>query len=88
MKQKNSIIKSEKGNMKGGDFVKEIDIVVWKEEKQYVSQCVNIDVASCGDSMEEAIANLKEAVELRLEGENVELPKIERITIGKEQINA
>ncbi|MFP4465421.1 MAG: type II toxin-antitoxin system HicB family antitoxin [Candidatus Goldiibacteriota bacterium] len=68
--------------------MKEIDVVVWKEEKQYVSQCVNIDVASCGDSMEEAIANLKEAVELRLEGENIELSKVERITIGKEQINA
>jgi len=68
--------------------VKEIDVVVWKEGKQYVSQCVNIDVASCGDSVEEAIANLKEAVELRLEGEKIELSRVERITIGKEQINA
>ena len=84
----NSIIYPGMNNQKGGDVVKEIDVVVWKEGKQYVSQCVNIDVASCGDSVEKAIKNLKEAVELRLEGEKIELSKVERITIGKEQINA
>ena len=68
--------------------MKEIDIIVWKEEKQYVSQCANIDVASCGETVDKAITNLKEAVELRLEDEKAKLIKVERITIGKEQINA
>ena len=43
--------------------------IVFKEDKYYVSQCLNVDVASFGESMEEAIANLKEAVELYLEDE-------------------
>ncbi|TRZ88369.1 MAG: type II toxin-antitoxin system HicB family antitoxin [Methanosarcinales archaeon] len=41
--------------------------VVWKEEGQYVSKCPELGVASCGDTLEEAIENLKEAVELYVE---------------------
>ena len=41
--------------------------VVWKEGNQYVSKCPEIRVASCGDSFEEAIDNLKEAVALYME---------------------
>ena len=41
--------------------------VVWKEDNQYVSKCPEIGVASCGDSFEEAIDNLKEAVALYME---------------------
>ncbi|MBS3772057.1 MAG: type II toxin-antitoxin system HicB family antitoxin [Bacteroidales bacterium] len=45
----------------------EYTAVVWKEEKSYVSKCPELNVASCGDSFEEAVKNLKEAVELYLE---------------------
>ena len=41
--------------------------VVWKETEGYVSKCPELGVASCGDSFEEAIRNLREAVELYLE---------------------
>jgi predicted RNase H-like HicB family nuclease len=41
--------------------------VVWKEADVYVSKCSELGVASCGDSFDEAIRNLKEAVELYLE---------------------
>jgi predicted RNase H-like HicB family nuclease len=41
--------------------------VVWKEEEGYVSKCSELGVASCGDTVEEAVSNLKEAVELYLE---------------------
>ena len=41
--------------------------VVWQEEGQYVSQCPEIGVASCGDDAASAVAALKEAVELYLE---------------------
>jgi predicted RNase H-like HicB family nuclease len=34
---------------------------------QYVSQCLEIDIASQGESEEEALANLKEALELHFE---------------------
>ena len=41
--------------------------VVWKEADDYVSKCPELGVASCGDSFDEAIRNLREAVELYLE---------------------
>ncbi len=41
--------------------------VIWKEEAGYVSYCPELEVSSCGDSPEEALHNLKEAVELYLE---------------------
>jgi predicted RNase H-like HicB family nuclease len=41
--------------------------VVWKESDGYVSKCPELGVASCGDTFEEAVFNLKEAVDLYLE---------------------
>jgi len=41
--------------------------VVWKESEGYVSKCPELGVASCGDSFEDAVSNLREAVELYLE---------------------
>ena len=40
--------------------------VIWKEGKAYVSKCPETGVASCGDTPEEALRHLKEAVELYL----------------------
>ena len=45
----------------------EYTAVVWKEEKGFVSKCTELRVASCGDTFEEAVDNLKEAVELYIE---------------------
>jgi predicted RNase H-like HicB family nuclease len=41
--------------------------VVYKEGKYYVAQCLNVDVSSFGDTEQEALANLQEALELYLE---------------------
>jgi predicted RNase H-like HicB family nuclease len=41
--------------------------VFWPEGGVYVSKCPELGVASCGDTVEEAMANLREAVELYLE---------------------
>jgi len=41
--------------------------IVEKEGDQYVALCPELDVASQGASVEEAAANLREAVELFLE---------------------
>ncbi|MGA3043244.1 MAG: type II toxin-antitoxin system HicB family antitoxin [Bryobacteraceae bacterium] len=41
--------------------------VCWHEGEPVVSKCPELGVASCGDSIEEAMANLREAVELYLE---------------------
>jgi predicted RNase H-like HicB family nuclease len=45
--------------------------MVHKEDDWYVSWCPDIDIASQGKTVEEAVANLKEAVELYLEDEDV-----------------
>ena len=41
--------------------------IIKKGEKQYVSPCPEIDVVSQGETIELAIENLKEAVELYIE---------------------
>jgi predicted RNase H-like HicB family nuclease len=41
--------------------------VVWKEGDWFISQCMEIDVASQGHSEEEALRNLEEAVLLYLQ---------------------
>ncbi|KPV65483.1 MAG: hypothetical protein AOA65_0087 [Candidatus Bathyarchaeota archaeon BA1] len=45
--------------------------IVWKEEDLYVSWCPDLDIASQGKSVEEALNNLKEAIELYFEDEDV-----------------
>jgi predicted RNase H-like HicB family nuclease len=37
---------------------------VWQEGEYFVAQCLEVDVASQGKTEEEALANLKEALEL------------------------
>ncbi len=68
--------------------MKEINYVIWQEDKYYVAQCLNVDVSSFGETLDEAIHNIKEAVELYFEGENIEVPKIERVLLGKDMIHA
>lgn len=38
--------------------------VIWEEEGVYVSKCPEVEVASAGDTPEEALSNLQEAIEL------------------------
>jgi predicted RNase H-like HicB family nuclease len=52
----------------------ELSAVVWREERLYVALCPELDVASQGKSVEEALKNLKEALELYLEDEDVKRP--------------
>ncbi len=40
---------------------------VWREGYWYVTQCLEVDVASQGENEEEALGNLKEALELHFE---------------------
>jgi len=40
---------------------------VWREGNWFVAQCLDVDVASQGETEEEALANLKEALELYFE---------------------
>jgi len=40
---------------------------VWKEDNWYVAQCLELDVASQGVTEEEALENLREALDLYFE---------------------
>jgi predicted RNase H-like HicB family nuclease len=40
---------------------------LWQEGSWYVAQCLEVDVASQGTSEEEALDNLREALELHFE---------------------
>jgi predicted RNase H-like HicB family nuclease len=37
---------------------------VWQEDGWFVAQCVEVDVASQGETEDEALANLRDALEL------------------------
>lgn len=50
---------------------------VWKEGNQYVSQCLNVEVASFGATRKEALVNLQEAVQLYFE--DVKSPKFSQV---------
>ena len=45
--------------------------IIKKGEKQYVALCPEIDVVSQGYTVEEAVKNLKEAIELYIEIEGI-----------------
>jgi predicted RNase H-like HicB family nuclease len=42
-------------------------VTTWQEGEWFVAQCLEVDVASQGESEAEAVANLKEALELYFE---------------------
>ena len=41
--------------------------VVWKEGEHFVAQCLNVEVSSFGDTREDALKNLDEALALYFE---------------------
>lgn len=52
---------------------------VWREGNWYVSQCLEVDVASQGETEGEALANLKEALELHFEEPHATRPPEVRV---------
>ena len=55
---------------------------VWKEDDWFIAQCAQVDVASHGRTEEEALANLREALELYLEPPTATvLPKVASIEV-------
>ncbi|MBS4062042.1 MAG: type II toxin-antitoxin system HicB family antitoxin [Bacteroidetes bacterium] len=49
--------------------MKTIKYIIYREGKYYVSQSLNVDVSSFGETVEEAKNNLKEALDLYFEDE-------------------
>ena len=55
---------------------------VWQEDDWYVAQAAGVDVASQGRSVKDALANLREALELHFEPPTAaSLPQIHRIEV-------
>lgn len=56
------------------------NVVVQKEERWYVAKCLDNSIASQGKTIEDALSNLKEALELYAQSESTEKPKQMLIT--------
>ncbi|OGE80439.1 MAG: hypothetical protein A2660_03125 [Candidatus Doudnabacteria bacterium RIFCSPHIGHO2_01_FULL_45_18] len=48
-----------------------IYVTIYKDEKYYVAEGLNLSVVTQGKNLDEVVANLKEAIELHLEDENL-----------------
>jgi predicted RNase H-like HicB family nuclease len=49
-----------------------IQVKIYKGENYYVAECVDLPVVSQGKTLDEAARNIREAIDLHLEGENLE----------------
>ena len=45
----------------------QLTVMIWEEEGLYLSKCPEIEVSSCGNSPQEALANIHEAINLYLD---------------------
>lgn len=43
---------------------KDVNAVVWQEDKWFVAQCLEVDIASQGKTEQEALENLRDALML------------------------
>jgi predicted RNase H-like HicB family nuclease len=53
-----------------------LTVVIHREDKYYVALAPDVDIASQGETIEEATANLKEALELYFEDEDAIRPPL------------
>lgn len=49
-----------------------ISVHIFKGEKYFVAECIDLPVITQGKTLDELVKNLKEALELHLEEENLE----------------
>ena len=67
----------------------DVQTVVYREGNHFVAQCLDVDVSSFGDNEPEALANLREALELYFEDApvdaiaKVEAPEVRRLTFER-----
>jgi len=49
-----------------------IQVYIYKGEKYYIAECLDLPVVTQGKTLDKLIKNLKQAVSLQLEGEKLE----------------
>lgn len=60
----------------------DFQVAVWKEGKFFVSQCLNVDIASFGKTKKMALKNMEDALELYFEdGTKKGYKKVEQPTV-------
>ena len=63
-----------------GSMKRQFSATVWQEGDWFVSQCLDLDIASQGETEVEALQNLKEAIELHFEPpQATRLPRVQMI---------
>ena len=70
-------------------IVMQLSVIITQEEKFFVALSPDVDIASQGETMEEALDNLKEALDLYFEDEDAIRPQFKGrpiITIIEAQI--
>jgi predicted RNase H-like HicB family nuclease len=70
-------------------MTKTLKYIVQKEGKYYVSQCLNVEISSFGNTVQEAIDNLNEALELYFEDKEAlfTITPIQETLIGETRIH-
>ncbi len=69
--------------------MRSVKYCLYKEEPYFVAQGLSVDVATFGETREEAAANFREAAQLYFEGEkDPDYIDISEITVGEELIGA
>ncbi|MEN9991476.1 MAG: hypothetical protein RLZZ224_1178 [Verrucomicrobiota bacterium] len=65
--------------------MRKLHYTLYREDADFVAQCLDYDVSSFGATEEAALANLKEALELYLEDlpESAASPQITEVTVGE-----
>ncbi|MCK4432075.1 MAG: type II toxin-antitoxin system HicB family antitoxin [Candidatus Aminicenantes bacterium] len=49
-----------------------IQVKIYKGDKYFIAECVDLPVVSQGKTLDEAVENIREAIDLHLEGENLD----------------
>lgn len=68
--------------------MKNLHYVIWKEGKWFVARCLEVEVASQGESEKVAVKNLTEALELYFEDEKqptlakIEHPRVQTFSLS------
>lgn len=62
--------------------------VVYEQDGAFVAQCLDVDVASEGDTEEDAVANLREALELYFDAEAPMMTPSRAVRFGELVIHA
>ncbi|MFO7967748.1 MAG: type II toxin-antitoxin system HicB family antitoxin [Archaeoglobaceae archaeon] len=48
-----------------------VQVRVYKGEKYYVAECIDLPVVTQGETLDKTVENIKEAIELHLEDEDL-----------------